>query len=617
MIGFIWKGLVNMCGIVGYIGSNNATEILINGLSKLEYRGYDSAGISVLCDNEIKVCKEKGRLSNLAQALEKNPLTSGLGIGHTRWATHGVPSSINSHPHTSMDGKISVVHNGIIENYEELRAMLQDRGYKFVSQTDTEVVPHLIDLYYEGDLFAAVRKAVKDLQGSYALGVICSDMPGTLIAVRKDSPLIVGKGEGENFIASDIPAVLSYTRDVYFLNDNEIAVITRDSVEFYNTDGDSITKEIHKVTFSESAAQKGGYDHFMLKEIHEQPKAIEDTLRGRLSDDLKLTFDELDESVVRGLDKIYIVACGTAYHAGLVGKTAIEQLAKIPVSVELASEFRYNNPLIDDKTLVIAVSQSGETADTLAGIRLAKSKGAYIFAITNVVGSTLSRDADSTFYTYAGPEISVASTKAYTTQLVSLYLFAIYCAQCKGVKTEAELSSIKKELLEMSNSISSALELEEEIKELSKRICQETDLYYLGRGLDYAVAMECSLKLKEISYIHSEAFAGGELKHGPIALIEDNTVVISISTNKDLCAKMDSNIKEIVTRGAYSIVFVNEDTKEAHKSCDEVIVMPASSSLLSPITSVVPLQLLAYYVAKNKGFDIDKPRNLAKSVTVE
>lgn len=606
-----------MCGIVGYIGSNNATEILINGLSKLEYRGYDSAGISVLCDNEIKVCKEKGRLSNLAQALEKNPLTSGLGIGHTRWATHGVPSSINSHPHTSMDGKISVVHNGIIENYEELRAMLQDRGYKFVSQTDTEVVPHLIDLYYEGDLFAAVRKAVKDLQGSYALGVICSDMPGTLIAVRKDSPLIVGKGEGENFIASDIPAVLSYTRDVYFLNDNEIAVITRDSVEFYNTDGDSITKEIHKVTFSESAAQKGGYDHFMLKEIHEQPKAIEDTLRGRLSDDLKLTFDELDESVVRGLDKIYIVACGTAYHAGLVGKTAIEQLAKIPVSVELASEFRYNNPLIDDKTLVIAVSQSGETADTLAGIRLAKSKGAYIFAITNVVGSTLSRDADSTFYTYAGPEISVASTKAYTTQLVSLYLFAIYCAQCKGVKTEAELSSIKKELLEMSNSISSALELEEEIKELSKRICQETDLYYLGRGLDYAVAMECSLKLKEISYIHSEAFAGGELKHGPIALIEDNTVVISISTNKDLCAKMDSNIKEIVTRGAYSIVFVNEDTKEAHKSCDEVIVMPASSSLLSPITSVVPLQLLAYYVAKNKGFDIDKPRNLAKSVTVE
>ena len=606
-----------MCGIVGYIGSNNATEILINGLSKLEYRGYDSAGISVLCDNEIKVCKEKGRLSNLAQALEKNPLTSGLGIGHTRWATHGVPSSINSHPHTSMDGKISVVHNGIIENYEELRAMLQDRGYKFVSQTDTEVVPHLIDLYYEGDLFAAVRKAVKDLQGSYALGVICSDMPGTLIAVRKDSPLIVGKGEGENFIASDIPAVLSYTRDVYFLNDNEIAVITRDSVEFYNTDGDSITKEIHKVTFSESAAQKGGYDHFMLKEIHEQPKAIEDTLRGRLSDDLKLTFDELDESVVRGLDKIYIVACGTAYHAGLVGKTAIEQLAKIPVSVELASEFRYNNPLIDDKTLVIAVSQSGETADTLAGIRLAKSKGAYIFAITNVVGSTLSRDADSTFYTYAGPEISVASTKAYTTQLVSLYLFAIYCAQCKGVKTEAELSSIKKELLEMSNSISSALELEEEIKELSKRICQETDLYYLGRGLDYAVAMECSLKLKEISYIHSEAFAGGELKHGPIALIEDNTVVISISTSKDLCAKMDSNIKEIVTRGAYSIVFVNEDTKEAHKSCDEVIVMPASSSLLSPITSVVPLQLLAYYVAKNKGFDIDKPRNLAKSVTVE
>ena len=602
------KDFVNMCGIVGYIGNKNATEILINGLNKLEYRGYDSAGISVLCGNEIKVCKKKGRLSNLVELLEKRPLDATLGIGHTRWATHGMPSSINSHPHTSMNGNISVVHNGIIENYEELRSELIDKGYRFASETDTEVIPHLIDLYYEGDIFCAVKKAVSRLLGSYALGIICSDFPDTLIAVRKDSPLIIGNGEGENFIASDIPAILSYTRDVYFLEDNELALITSDAVSFSDIDGNAIKKEIHRVTFSESAAQKGGYDHFMLKEIHEQPKAIEDTLRGRLADDLTLTIDELSESVIKGINKIYIVACGTAYHAGLVGKTAIEQLAKIPVSVELASEFRYNNPLIDEDTLVIAVSQSGETADTLAGVRLAKSMGAHIFAITNVVGSTLSRDADSTFYTYAGPEISVASTKAYTTQLVALYLFGIHFAECKGVKSKKELDIVKRELRDMS---------EEKIKKISKKICNETDLYYLGRGLDYAVAMEGSLKLKEISYIHSEAFAGGELKHGPIALIEDNTVVISISTNKDLCVKMDSNIKEIVTRGAYSVAFVNEDTKEAHKSCDEVIVMPSESSLLSPIASVVPLQLLAYYVAKNKGLDIDKPRNLAKSVTVE
>ncbi len=611
------KDFVNMCGIVGYTGNKNATEILINGLNKLEYRGYDSAGISVLCGNEIKVCKEKGRISNLVQTLEECPLNATLGIGHTRWATHGVPNELNSHPHTSMNGNISVVHNGIIENYEELRHELTEKGYRFVSQTDTEVIPHLIDLYYEGDIFCAVKKAVSRLLGSYALGIICSDIPDTIIAVRKDSPLIIGKGDGENFIASDIPALLSYTRDVYFLEDDEFAIITRNDVSFFGIDGMTIEKELHKVTFSENAAQKDGYDHFMLKEIHEQPKAIEDTLRGRLSDDLTINIDELPESVIKRTNKIYIIACGTAYHAGLVGKTAIEQLAKIPVSVELASEFRYNNPLVDDQTLVIAVSQSGETADTLAGVRLAKTKGANVFAITNVVGSTLSRDADSTFYTYAGPEISVASTKAYTTQLVALYLFAIYFAQCKCASEEKELDIVKKELRAMSKCIKNTLRLEEKIKEISKKIYTETDLYYLGRGLDYSVAMEGSLKLKEISYIHSEAFAGGELKHGPIALIEENTVVISISTNKDLCVKMDSNIREIVTRGAYSVAFVNEDTKEAHKLCDEVIVMPSESSLLSPISSVVPLQLLAYYVAKNKGFDIDKPRNLAKSVTVE
>ena len=606
-----------MCGIVGYTGSKNATDILINGLSKLEYRGYDSAGISVLCGNEIKVCKEKGRLSNLEAIISKEPLNATMGIGHTRWATHGAPSSINSHPHTSMSGNISVVHNGIIENYEELRNILTKKGYKFASETDTEVIPHLVDLYYEGDLFLAVRKAVKDLEGSYALGVICNDFPDTIIAVRKDSPLIIGKGEGENFIASDIPAILSYTRDVYFLDDNEIAVITKDDVLISDIDGNVIEKELNKVTFSESAAQKGGYDHFMLKEIHEQPEAIESTLRGRLDNNLKLTADEFSNSVTDDISKIYIVACGTAYHAGLIGKAAIEQLAKVPVSVELASEFRYNNPLIDEKTLVIAVSQSGETADTLAGVRLAKAKGAHILAITNVVGSTISRDADSTFYTYAGPEISVASTKAYTTQLVALYLFAIHLAERRSTTDKKELDIVKKELLQMSECVRKTLALEEKIEKISEKIFTETDLYYLGRGLDYAVAMEGSLKLKEISYIHSETYAGGELKHGPIALIEDNTVVICISTNKDLCAKMDSNIKEVVTRGAYSIVFANDETKDTHKACDEVILIPNESTVLSPISSVVPLQLLAYYVAKKKGFDIDKPRNLAKSVTVE
>ncbi len=606
-----------MCGIVGYIGKRDAAKILINGLEKLEYRGYDSAGISVYCGNEIKVCKEKGRLANLVGMLEEKPVVGNLGIGHTRWATHGAPSAVNSHPHTSMSGKISVVHNGIIENFEKLRSMLQEKGYSFASQTDTEVVPHLIDLYYEGDLFSAVRKAVKELVGSYALGVISSDEPDKLIAVRKDSPLIVGIGNGENFIASDIPAILSETKDVYLLNDNEFAVIKGDSISIFDADGKAIEKEVYKVTFSESDSQKGGYEHFMLKEIHEQPKAIADTLRGRLDVNDRIKFDGFEKDLVEKFSKIYIVACGTAYHAGLVGKSAIEKLAKIPTSVELASEFRYSNPLIDDKTLVIAVSQSGETADTLAGMRLAKSKGAYILTITNVVGSSVSREADCVFYTYAGPEISVASTKAYTTQLIALYLFAAFLAENKGSATEKELDIVKSELMNMPSYIEQALKLEKEIEELSKKIYNETDIYYLGRGIDYAVAMEGSLKLKEISYIHSETYAGGELKHGPIALIEDNTVVIAISTNADLSGKMDSNIKEVITRGAYTIVFVNEGTKNSHLACKDVVVIPDTNPLLSPVASVIPLQLLAYYVAKNKGFDIDKPRNLAKSVTVE
>ena len=606
-----------MCGIVGYIGNRNATEILIDGLTKLEYRGYDSAGIAVYNGENIKISKEKGRLLNLSEKLEADPVEGKLGIGHTRWATHGAPSERNSHPHASMDGKIAVVHNGIIENFEELREMLKSKGYTFRSETDTEVVPHLVDMYYEGDLFSAVKSAVSHLDGSFALGVICTEEPDKLVAVRKQSPLIVGLGEGENYIASDIPAILSETKDVYLLDDGEFAVLTTDGVSLYDVDGNPISKEIYKVTFSENAAQKEGYEHFMLKEIHEQPRAVADTLRGRLSSDGPVKLDEFDVSNASKFNKIYMVACGTAYHAGLVGKTAVEKLAKIPVSVELASEFRYNDPLIDEDTLIIAISQSGETADTLAGMRLAKEKGAYVLAITNVVGSSVSREADCTFYTYAGPEISVASTKAYTTQLVALYLFALFLAEQKQSISADEINEIKSELLDMPKTIEETLRLEGKINELSKKIYKEHDLYYLGRGVDYAVAMEGSLKLKEISYIHSETYAGGELKHGPIALIEDKTVVISISTDKNVCAKMDSNIKEVITRGAYTICFVNEETEASHTKCDDIVVMPNRSSILSPVSSVIPLQLLAYYVAYNKGYDIDKPRNLAKSVTVE
>ena len=442
-----------MCGIVGYIGTRNATEILIDGLTKLEYRGYDSAGIAVYNGENIKISKEKGRLLNLSEKLEADPVEGKLGIGHTRWATHGAPSERNSHPHASMDGKIAVVHNGIIENFEELREMLKSKGYTFRSETDTEVVPHLVDMYYEGDLFSAVKSAVSHLDGSFALGVICTDEPDKLVAVRKQSPLIVGLGEGENYIASDIPAILSETKDVYLLDDGEFAVLTTDGVSLYDVDGNPISKEIYKVTFSENAAQKEGYEHFMLKEIHEQPRAVADTLRGRLSSDGPVKFDEFDVSNASKFNKIYMVACGTAHHAGLVGKAAVEKLAKIPVSVELASEFRYNDPLIDENTLIIAISQSGETADTLAGMRLAKEKGAYVLAITNVVGRSVSREADCTFYTYAGPEISVASTKAYTTQLVALYLFALFIAEQKQSISADEINEIKSELLDMPNTI--------------------------------------------------------------------------------------------------------------------------------------------------------------------
>lgn len=602
-----------MCGIVGYVGAKSATELLLSGLESLEYRGYDSAGIAEIENGRISVVKEKGRLSGLRELLDKSPVNSNIGIGHTRWATHGVPSVKNSHPHTNADGTIAVVHNGIIENHEALKDYLQKKGYVFKSETDTEVIPHLIDYYYEGDLAQAVRKATQKLDGSYAIGVISTNEPDKIVAVRKDSPLIVGLTDSGNFIASDIPAILSETRDVYLLNDNEFVTLTKDNVSITDADANPITKEIFKVQFSAQASQKEGYDHFMLKEIHEQPVAIRNTLRGRLDKDLKLNLDNLEFS--DKIEKLYIVACGTAYHAGLVGKKAIETLAKIPCEVCLASEFRYGDPIITEHTAVLVVSQSGETADTLAVLRMAKKLGNKVYAITNVVGSSVAREADYVFYTYAGPEIAVASTKAYTTQLVAFYLFAIGLAEIKKTAKQTELDDMKNQLLSLSEVVSEILTSESEIKTLAEKIANERDIYFLGRGLDYFVALEASLKLKEISYIHSDAYASGELKHGPIALIEPGTVVISICTNPEISNKLNSNVKEVTARGARTIGFTACLSDTA--AFDEIVKLPKVNPLLAPLPAIIPLQMLAYYVCTAKGFDVDKPRNLAKSVTVE
>ncbi len=608
-----------MCGIVGYFGNKKAAEVLVEGLSKLEYRGYDSAGVAVIEDGNVDVKKCKGRLANLEDKLSKHVLNGTIGIGHTRWATHGEPSDVNSHPHTNEEGTIAVVHNGIIENYLVLREWLTSEGYKFQSETDTEVIPHLVDYYYEGDLLDAVMKAVKRMEGSYAVGVICKNEPNKLIAVRKDSPLIVGVGEGESFIASDIPAVLNYTREVYLLEDNEFVLIDEKGVTILDENKQKIDKEIYHVTWDADAAEKGGYEHFMLKEIHEQPKAIKDTLTSRVVKGQKISLDSitLTKEQIANIDKIYIVACGTAYHAGLVGKTAIEKLAKIPVEVEVASEFRYREPLINERTLMIVISQSGETADTLAALRLAKAENARVIAVTNVVGSSVSREADDVLYTWAGPEIAVASTKAYVTQLIAMYIIALYLAENKGSVRESEIEKIKCGLLNLSEKAAEVLNHKDLIKDFAKKICMDKDMYFLGRGLDYAVAMEGSLKLKEISYIHSEAYAGGELKHGPIALIEEGTKVIALATEEQLFDKMLSNIKEVKTRGANVIGIAMEGHDIIEKTVDSAIYIPRVKALLAPVLSVIPLQLLSYYVSIEKGCDVDKPRNLAKSVTVE
>ncbi|APH22350.1 glutamine--fructose-6-phosphate transaminase (isomerizing) [Clostridium botulinum] len=608
-----------MCGIVGYVGFRKASDVIVDGLSKLEYRGYDSAGIAVNDGKEIEFQKYKGRLNVLSENLENKPMEGTIGIGHTRWATHGVPSDVNSHPHLNMDETIAVVHNGIIENYMEIKEWLVSEGVKFKSETDTEVIAHLVDHYYEGDLLQAVFKAIKKLRGAYALGVVCKDNPEQLVAVRKDSPLIVGIGENENFIASDVPAILKYTRDVYFLDNGEVVTLEKDKIKIYNEKEEEITKEPFHVMWDVEAASKGGYDHFMIKEINEQPNGIKETLVRRLDengkiklDDIKLTKEDLDE-----INKVYIVACGTAYNAGITGRYAIERFAKIAVETDVASEFRYRNPFIDDKTLIIVVSQSGETADTLAVVREGKEKGARVLAITNVVGSSIAREADDVFYTWAGPEVAVASTKAYTTQLVALYMIALDMGIKRGTITEEFYNDIISELKLIPEKVQKILDQHDDIKEIAKEIKDNEHAFYIGRGLDYNLSLEGSLKIKEISYMHAEAFAAGELKHGTIALIEENTPLVATMTQTDLFEKSISNIKEVKSRGAHVIAITQEGNKEAEQVADKVIYIPRTNDILQSIIAVVPHQLLAYYVAILKDRDVDKPRNLAKSVTVE
>lgn len=608
-----------MCGIVGFVGKRDAVSLLVDGLKKLEYRGYDSAGVAVINNSKLEIRKVKGRLANLEEELKSSPVKGTIGIGHTRWATHGAPSTTNAHPHFNTKETIAVVHNGIIENYMELREFLIEKGYKFVSETDSEVVPQLVDYYYNGDLADAVIKTTKKLKGSYALGVVSSLEPDKLVAVRKESPLIVGLKGDENFIASDIPAVLNETRDVYLLEDGEFVIITSEGVKIISEDKVEIKKEIFHVTWNADAAEKNGYDHFMLKEIYEQPKVTKDTMKSRivLGEKIKLDSINITKEQIENIDKIYIVACGTAYHAGIVGKYIIEKLAKIPVEVDIASEFRYRDPLINEKTLTIVISQSGETADTLAALRLAKAKGARIIAVTNVVGSSVSREAEDVLYTWAGPEIAVASTKAYTTQLIALYIIALYFAENKGTLCNEEIEAIKKEMLELPEKEKKVLAHNSAITKFATDNYKEKDVFYLGRGIDYAVAMEGALKLKEISYIHADAYAGGELKHGPIALIEDGTVVIALATQESLFDKMVSNIREITTRGAKVLAVAQEGNESVEKTCDSAIYIPKVREILAPVVAVIPLQLLAYHISIIKGCDVDKPRNLAKSVTVE
>lgn len=614
-----------MCGIVGYVGHREATPVLINALKKLEYRGYDSAGIAVLDDDTIVVRKTKGALKFLEAAVAKETVRGSVGIGHTRWATHGEPSDTNAHPHTDVSGSIAVVHNGIIENYATLKAWLQNQGVVFRSQTDTEVITHLISHHYKkkGEIFKAVLETLAQLEGSYALGVVCKDFPDRIIAARKESPLIVGLGTGEQFIASDVPAILEYTRDVYFLDQKEVAVLYDDHVDLFTAAGEKIKREPYHVDWDISSAEKGGYAHFMLKEIYEQPKALTDTLRPRLVLDADgkpcdIQFDEItfgeDWANAR---RVVITACGTAYHAGMVGKYVFEHFVRIPVVVDVASEFRYRNPILHKDDLFIVISQSGETADTLAALRLAKAAGAKVIAITNCVGSTVSREADEVIYTWAGPEIAVASTKAYTTQLMCLYLLALKMAQARGTISPADYAQTLADVAALPDKVQQILDNQSDIQKFTSRQFNKTKIFYIGRLFDSASSLESALKLKEVSYMHCEAFAAGELKHGPIALMDTNTLVVGIATQHELYEKIASNILEVKARGAATMV-ITQDTKGAFTDAvDTVITIPPVADALSPILAIVPAQLFAYYCAVQRGNDPDKPRNLAKSVTVE
>ena len=600
-----------MCGIVGFIGKQNAKEVILSGLKSMEYRGYDSAGIAINMKDRIEVRKHVGGIENLEKITRDVEFDGKQGIGHTRWATHGVPATVNAHPHLSQDGEIAIVHNGIIENYAEIKDwLIGEFGVKFASETDSEVIAQLISVYYKG---------VKKLRGAYAIAVIAHDEPDKIVAVRKDAPLVAGIGKGCNFIASDIPALLKYVREIYLIENNETLVLTKDDIKIYDKDGNEIKRDVYHVTWDADAAEKSGYEHFMIKEIHEQPEVIGETLNRRLDENDRIKIDgiSLSKEEINQFDKVYIVACGTAYFAGLVGKYLIEKIAKIPVEVDVASEFRYRDPLVDDKTLLIAISQSGETLDTLEALREGKRKGARVLSVVNVVGSSVARESDDVFYTWAGPEISVASTKAYTTQLMCMYILALYMGEVKGSISDEYYNKIISELKSTPEKLQAVLDRKGEVEALANIFYSRNDIFFIGRGLDSCVSYEGSLKLKEVSYINSLAITAGELKHGTIALVEDDTLIFALASQDFLFEKMLSNIEEVKTRGARVVGIAKKSQNAIQSKADEVIFIPDCADEITPLLTVVPLQLFAYYVAKRRGTNVDKPKNLAKSVTVE
>lgn len=608
-----------MCGIVGYIGKKQAAPIILDGLSKLEYRGYDSAGIAVYDGTRICTQKAAGRLAVLENFTHGGETMPGFsGIGHTRWATHGAPSDLNAHPHTNKEGTIAVVHNGIIENYIPLKKKLQNKGYEFVSETDTEVLAKLLDYYYRGNPLEAVTKVLHRVEGSYALGILFADFPGELYAVRKDSPLIVGHNDDGCFIASDVPAILKYTRNVYYMENQEVARLQADGLQFFSVDEEEVEKESVTIDWDADAAEKSGYEHFMLKEIYEQPKTVTDTISPRIQNgDIVIEELNMTDEELKKVSRIHIVACGSAYHAGVTGKYVLEGLARIPVEVDVASEFRYRNPILEESSMVIVISQSGETADTLAALRESKARGFKVLSIVNVVGSSIAREADSVMYTWAGPEIAVATTKAYSAQLAALYMLAMKMAKVRGVINEESFQQLLNDLNCLPDQIEMLLGQKNKMQHFANRYVGARDIFFIGRGIDYAISLEGSLKLKEISYVHSEAYAAGELKHGTISLIEDGTLVVAVSTQEELFKKTISNIVEVKARGAFVLAVTNEGNKAIEKAADYVVYLPETNPWFTNSLAIIPLQLFAYYVAMGRGCDVDKPRNLAKSVTVE